>query len=319
MLVRWEQLPSVVRRTVQQRCGRVIAAEPPSAGINSQFAATLRTRDQKFFCKGITRDHPNAGVHHSESQANRYLPDSIAPPLVSAIDAGGWLMLVFRHVDGQHADFSPHSSDLPRIAEKISTTGSELKDVPSAAASPLGPKIKRFCVWRRFSEGSINSAGLDPWTQQNLEQLVAWESNVPDIVSGSTLLHSDLNPGNILISDNIYFIDWACASRGAAWVDIAYVVPRLMAWGHSPQQAEEWAQQIPAWSKAADSILTAFAVSMAGIGEYRCRQGLVKAGLAAALRKWARYRLESTSAAITRRSLACPARRRGSGRPLRCG
>jgi len=159
---RCEQLPSAVRRAVQRQCGKVIAAEPPSAGINSQFAATLHTRDQKFFCKGSLTDHPNALTHHNESQVNRYLPGSIAPPLVSTIDAGGWLMLVFRHVDGKHADFSPHSPDLPRIAEKISMMRGELKGIPSTAASPLGPKIKRFHVWRSLSEGSINSIGLDP-------------------------------------------------------------------------------------------------------------------------------------------------------------
>ncbi|MGH3914373.1 MAG: phosphotransferase [Pseudonocardiaceae bacterium] len=273
-------------------------------GINSRFAAILRTRDQKFFCKGIPTDHPNTRIHHSESQVNRYLPDSIAPPLVSTIDAGGWLMLVFRHVEGQHADFSPHSSDLPRIAEKISTKSGELKDIPNAAADPLGPKIKKFHAWRRFSEGSVSCADLDPWARQNLKKLVAWESNAPDMVSGDTLLHADLNPGNILVSGDIYFIDWACASRGAAWVDIAYMVPRLMAWGHSAQQAEEWAQKIPAWNEATDFALTAFAVNMAGIGEYRSRQGLLKARLATMLRQWARYRLKSTSDMMAARRLS---------------
>lgn len=297
----WGQLPPSVRRAVQRQCGAVIAVEPSTVGINSHFSATLRTCDQKFFCKGIPADHANARMHHSESQVNRYLPDSIAPPLVSTIDEDGWLMLVFQHVDGRHADFSPHSPDLARIAEKICTMGNELKGAPCAAAGPLGPKMERFHIWRRFSEGSISRVGLDAWTLENLEQLAEWESRASYVVSGNTLLHSDLNQGNILVhgNGNVYFIDWACASRGAAWVDIAYTVPRLMACGHSPQQAEAWAQTIPAWSTATDAALTAFAVNMAGIGEYRSRQGLLKAvSVVAASRQWAQYRVESTSAAI---------------------
>lgn len=288
----WEQLPPTVRGRIQRQCGAVIAAEPPLAGINSQFAATLRTSDRKLFCKGIKSDHPNSRMHYNEAQISRYLPDSIAPPLVAEIEADGWLILVFLHVGGRHADFSPCSPDLPRIVERISSMGRELKDVPSTVASPLGPKIQQFRIWRRFSEGRINSVGLDTWAQENLAQLVEWESNAPDVVTGSTLLHSDLNPSNILINGTVYFIDWACASRGAVWVDVAYMVPRLMAWGHSPQQAEEWARQIPEWSAATDAALTAFAVNMAGIGEYRRRQGLVNAKLAAVARQWARYRVD---------------------------
>lgn len=288
----WEQLPSTVRGRIQRQFGAVVAVELPFAGINSQFAATLHTRDQKLFCKGARTDHPNARMHYNEARVSRYLPDSIAPPLISEVEIDGWLLLVFRHVDGRHANFSPNSPDLPRIVERISSMGPELKDVPSTVGSPLGPKIQQFHIWRRFSEGSISSTGLDTWAKENLEQLVEWESIAPDAVAGEALLHLDLNPSNILVNGTVYFIDWACASRGAAWVDIAYMVPRLMAWGHSPQQAEEWARQMPEWDAATDTALTALAVNMAGIGEHRRRQGLLNAKLAAVARRWAQYRVD---------------------------
>lgn len=291
----WEQIPSTVRCAIERQCGSVIAAEAPASGINSHFAATLRTADRKLFCKGIAADHPSARMYHNEVEVNHYLPHSIAPPFVSEIHQDDWLILVFQHIDGKHPDFSPGSPDLVQMAEKISTMSLELACVPGTVARPLGPNVEKFHIWRRFFEGSISSGDLDGWALENLALLVEWESRAPHSVGGNTLLHSDLNAGNILIGKNVYFIDWACASRGAPWVDIAYTVPRLIASGHSPQRAEEWAQKIPAWSTATDSALTAFAVNMAGIGEYRSRQGVLNARLlVASSREWARYRLEST-------------------------
>ncbi|MGH3798380.1 MAG: phosphotransferase [Pseudonocardiaceae bacterium] len=292
----WEQLPSAVQRAIERECGPVVAAETLSGGINSPFAAVLWT-DRKLFCKGIAADHPHARMYHDEIKVNRYLPRSIAPSFVCAILEGGWIMLVFEHVDGTHPGFSAGSTDLVRIAAKISTMGLELADIPSTVGNPLGPNMEKFHVWRRFSEGSISSDGLDKWVLVNLALLVEWEARAPHGVGGDALLHADLNAGNILFSEeDVYFLDWACASRGAPWVDVAYTVPRLIASGHSPQCAEEWARRIPAWGAAPDSAVTAFAVAMAGIGEYRSRQGVVTArALVASSREWVRYRLGLTT------------------------
>lgn len=291
----WEQLPSAVRSAVERQCGSVIAAEALASGSNSHFAAILYTADRKFFCKGIAADHPNARMYHNEAEVNRYLPHSIAPPFVSLIHEDSWIILVFQHVAGEHANFSPESPDLVRIAEKISTMGLELAGVPRTVANPLGTNMEKFHIWRRLFEGSISSSGLDAWAVHNLAVLVAWEERAPLSVAGNALLHSDLNAGNILIGENVYFIDWAWASRGAPWVDIGFMIPRLIASGHSPERAEQWAQKVPTWSMATDAALTAFAVNMAGIAEYRNQQGVLNANfLAASSREWARYRLEST-------------------------
>jgi thiamine kinase-like enzyme len=57
--------------------------------------------------------------------------------------------------------------------------------------------------------------------EQRLAHYVA-SPGVADHFAGDTLLHTDLNPHNLLIADRAYLVDWAWATRGAAWLDAGY-------------------------------------------------------------------------------------------------
>jgi hypothetical protein len=90
-------------------------------------------------------------------------------------------------------------------------------------------------------------------------------------------------------------IDWAWASRGAAWVDPAFMVIRLMAAGHSPQAAESWVSQIPVWRAVPAAAVTAFAATVLGLWAHKTRSRVARhhsAELTAVARNWARHRLE---------------------------
>jgi hypothetical protein len=64
---------------------------------------------------------------------------------------------------------------------------------------------------------------------------------------GDALLHTDVNPFNVLINGTARIIDWAWPTRGAAWIEPACFVLRLMAAGPTPEEAEAWAQQASSW------------------------------------------------------------------------
>ncbi|WP_425581795.1 phosphotransferase family protein [Streptosporangium vulgare] len=56
-----------------------------------------------------------------------------------------------------------------------------------------------------------------------------------DELDGPTLLHADLHAGNLLVDGGrCQVVDWSMACRGAAWVDVALLVPRLVDAGHTP-------------------------------------------------------------------------------------
>ncbi len=109
--------------------------------------------------------------------------------------------------------------------------------------------------------------------------------------------HADLYPLNILVSDRAHVIDWAWACRGAAWVDPAFLVIRLIAAGHSPASAEDWMNQVPSWLEASELARTAFAVAVSGMWEYRGRRNPARSvgPTTASARTWARYRIANSA------------------------
>jgi hypothetical protein len=79
---------------------------------------------------------------------------------------------------------------------------------------------------------------------------VRWADHIPaEMVDGNTLVHTDVTPYNFLLHDgDVTLVDWSMPCRGAACIDTALMVIRLVRAGHSPEQAEAWAGGIPVWS-----------------------------------------------------------------------
>jgi hypothetical protein len=165
-----------------------------------------------------------------ERRINPYV-SHLSAPLRWTVDEEKWSLLGFTYIDGREADFRPGSPDLPLMVETISAIGEiTCPDLPMARAE------KR---WKDYTDR-------------------------PEKLAGDTLLHTDLNPGNILVSDGkAYVIDWAWSTRGAAWTEPASWAVLLIGAGHTPRDAEEWAARIPAWKQAAPEDITSWANSQA--------------------------------------------------------
>ncbi|WP_244223836.1 phosphotransferase [Amycolatopsis circi] len=262
----WEEIPATVRRAVEKETGKVSCSVSPSDGRNSDFLATLQAERGCFFVKGVLAGSRRERMQQIEAKANPVLPRSVAPRLLWEAEAGGWSLLGFEQVAGQHANFEPGSPDLPLVADAAVTMARELArcslDLPSAAeqwawASP----------WRRLSKQA--DSDLDQWDRRHLDELVEWERQGIDWVRGDSLVHGDLHPLNILVADRARVVDWAWSSLGAPWLDAASLVLRLVADGHTPAQAEEWARRIPVYRDAPDQGITAFSVLVLGMWTYR--------------------------------------------------
>ncbi|GHH53807.1 phosphotransferase family protein [Lentzea cavernae] len=259
----WQELPAGVREAVQDRVGPVTAAESASAGRNSAFAASLTTAAGSVFCKGGRADGPQAVMHRNEAVVNPFLPKELAPHLLWQVERDGWLLLGFEHVPGRHADLSPGSPDLPLVAgaiEQISTI------VPQRAPRRLIAEH-----W----EAALANEPADEWA-----------ALAPRHMRGATLVHSDLNPLNVLVAGTARVVDWAWWRTGASWIDPAFTVVRLVAEGHDPARAEEWAKQFGGFREAPAEALTAFAASLMSLW------GRKFAGTPAteAARTWAEHR-----------------------------
>ncbi|MGH3926803.1 MAG: aminoglycoside phosphotransferase, partial [Pseudonocardiaceae bacterium] len=110
---------------------------------------------------------------------------------------------------------------------------------------------------------------------------------------GDALLHTDFNPLNVLINGTARIIDWAWPTHGAAWIDPACFVLRLMAAGHTPKEAEAWAQQASSWDLTPEKDIDAFAAANARVWAEIAQTDPQpwKKKLAVTANQWMRYRL----------------------------
>lgn len=264
----WDDLPGSTRDAVQGRTGPVLAAANASAGRNSAFSATLRTTDGQVFCKGVEVDGPQVFMQRNEATVNLFLPEHLAPRLLWRVEQDGWLLLGFDHVPGHHADLSPASPDLPLVSNAVRRLAAVATPPPSAGRRAVAEH------WATVLGGSRHP-------------LVGVAARAPRHMHGDTLIHSDLNPWNILVGDTARVVDWAWWRTGAAWIDPAFLVVRLIAAGHEPARAEAWAAQFDGYRTAEPEAITAYAASLVCLWEER----FPDTDPTNAARDWVRFRL----------------------------
>jgi hypothetical protein len=208
MHIQWGDLPERVRKEIQT-CAGAVTGSRPASGARSNITATIETETGPVFIKGAS-DEMFARSLRNEAATNSAV-SAVAPELLWRIDVAEWTVLGFEHVDGRHADYSPDSPDL-RLLE---TALQQLQEIRLPAH--ISRRVERHY-------GRL------------------------EVMSGNSLLHTDLHPDNVLITnDRAYIVDWAWACRGAPWVEIAMLVFRLMAAGHTIQEAEEWGAAFSNW------------------------------------------------------------------------
>lgn len=225
--IHWMTLPAAARAAVEAHTGPVLSAETASAGVNSGIAATVCTATASFFVKGVPADHPQVRTQHRETVINPHLPPA-SPRMLWHVQAGGWDLIGYQRIAGRHAAYAPDSPDLPLVADAVA----ELQ-------ATLCPDLDLKRAEQRWASyaGSSEVARL----------------------AGNTLLHTDLAPHNILISDRAHIIDWAWPTRGAAWIDPAVLILRLMEAGHSAGDADIWSRaSFASWASAPHAAVTVF-------------------------------------------------------------
>lgn len=128
---------------------------------------------------------------------------------------------------GSHADFTPASTDLRAIVDAVAAIGK--LTCPNLAQEWFETRRDRF-----------------------IDQ--------PHLFAGDALLYTDINPDNMLVGDSkVAVVDWSWPTHGAAFINPACLVVQLVAAGHTPAEAEEWASRCPAWSGADPVAIDAFA------------------------------------------------------------
>jgi hypothetical protein len=243
----WADLPAAVRAAVTAHTGPVTAARDVPYGYNCQTAAVLTTSVLKVFVKGNSAHSDD----HGREVAVAPHTAGVGPQVRWRTEADGWDLIAFDAVPGRHADLGPGSPDLLAVAEVLARS--------SMLAAP-----GRLSAW------------ADQWA----------DVTTPDeraLLSGSQLVHGDINPHNLLVNSRAWLVDWAMPSRGPGWADTAEAAVRLMEDGHTARDACDWAGTVPAWDAADPDAVAVWC-------EVRCRALAAAVGEHGARHSNARHR-----------------------------
>ena len=258
----WDDLDTPVREAIERRSGTVHRARTATGGLNSRLALVLGTASGSVFIKGLPADHPGTVRLEREAVINPHVAP-VTPRLLWHAAEAGWTLLAFEYIPGaRHADYTPGSRDLPHVTEVMN----RLQRIPCPDL-PLEEATRRWAAY------------LD--------------SEAAASLAGDTLLHTGFSPLSILMTPTATWIaGWTRPTRGAAFIDPASFLLRLIATGHSPASAEYWASQCISWMNAPRRGVDAFALASARLHEEIARQDPQprKKQLARAARQWAIHR-----------------------------
>jgi hypothetical protein len=227
----WDDLTDEAVAAVCAHTGPILRAASTPDGYTSQIAVSLETESGPVFVKGMRQDHEDAWTQQREAAVNPHVVP-LGPRMLWQVTAGGWDLIGFEHVGGRAADISPASADLPMVVDMLTAVGQI--PCPKLTLKEAGRR------WGKYLDDRADGA----------------------LFKGTALVHSDMNPTNMLITDKgPYLVDWPMATRGAPWIDAACLVVWLVYAGHTPHSAEQWAAKIPAWSTASAHALDLFAIA----------------------------------------------------------
>lgn len=265
----WVRLPIAVRDVVQENVGRVSGAETAAEGLNSAVALFLDTERGTVFLKGLPADHPGVVAQRREAVVNPYVRP-VSPRLLWQAQIGGWDLLAFERALGRHADYAPGSADLPAVVDVVNRLG--------RLSCPRLPEFKRAADrWCSYLDD-----GADV-----------------ELLTGETLLHTDYNPFNVLVHDGrAALLDWAWPTLGAAFIDPACLVLRLLAAGHSPAGAEAVVAACPAWTAAPRRAVDVFVTASARLWAEIAGADPVgfKTAMARGAARWQQHRVSELAA-----------------------
>lgn len=241
-----------VRHLIKPHTGQINSARQVNQGHNSEVSAVI---NESTFVKGLRVDHPWVWTQARERAINPYIRH-VSAGLLWYEASDGWDLNGFEYIHGRPANYAVYSKDLEPIVFMMDS-------FPTAPDDAMLKRAEQR--WSAYTER-------------------------PELFAGKHLCHTDFSPGNVLINgDRAYMVDWAWPTIGAQWLDAACWTVWLIAYGHTPRQAESWAKRIPAFREALEESITTFAEAQAAmwedIGDRAPHPKLVTAAA-----DWVRYR-----------------------------
>lgn len=264
----WDEVPTGFRRLVEEALGSTVRSwRNESGGFSPSLAARCELGDgRRVFVKvaSAAQNPRTPDMIRHEIAVAAVVPSSFpAPPLVASVDDGDWVAAVFQEVPGRppltpwtREELAMVVAAVERLAASAGGSGATLAPVEEVAG-PL------FAGWRTLAATAPLPAGLDDWSRRHLDRLAEIEAGWPQAGAGQALLHFDIRNDNVVLDgEQVWFVDWATATRGAAWIDLVAMLPSVPLDG-GPEPEVVWANSRLA-ATADPSAVDAVVVALAG-------------------------------------------------------
>ncbi|WP_327643695.1 aminoglycoside phosphotransferase [Micromonospora zamorensis] len=258
----WTALSESVTAGIADRVGGIFDVAQASSGDHAEIASTVTGPAGQVFVKAASGELSVRSLRY-ELAVTRAI-DRHPPAVLWHFESDGWLVVGTEHLPGPHPDLSPGSTDLNLLLARLKA----LQETPAPGETWFTPAARL---------GFAHPA-----------------------MDGETLIHSDLNPANLIVTPlGLRIVDWAWATKAAAWVELALLVPWLIGSGHSAEQAEEWIAQLPAWTATDRPVLDDFASKNATKWAAKSRQNAERwvRDLAMWTGEWADHRIDGHQSA----------------------
>ena len=264
--LRWEELPSRVRRGVEEILGSpVVAARSQPGGFSPGTADRLTTAaGTAAFVKAVSpaQNPDTPGIHRTEAAVCRQLPTDVPTArFLGLYDDGEWVGLVLEDVEGRHPTTPWLTHELEATLDALATlahrlTPAPVDGVPTAAAA-IGPL---FAGWSRLAEEP--PADLGAWPGAHLSELVELSRVGLAAMAGRTLVHLDVRADNLLIRPNgeVVVVDWPQACVGPPWLDTLILLANVNL--HGGHDVDELAARYAGEASPAD--VDGFLAGLAG-------------------------------------------------------
>jgi aminoglycoside phosphotransferase len=245
----------------------VVAAESQVGGFSPGAADRLVLSDgRRAFIKaaGLALNPDTPRLYRAEIKVMGWLPaNSPAPRLLHSYDDGDWVALVLEDVPGQHMTIPYVEPEVVRLRRTLDAAAPLLTPCPAEARPFAEVHEDLFDGWGELADHPPED--LDPWARERLPLLVELEQRALDACAGDTLVHGDLRADNVLLTPDgrVVLVDWAWASRGAAWLDVLLVAFALATQGGP--DPEELVVSDPLLSDTSKFDIDAVLVACAGM------------------------------------------------------
>jgi hypothetical protein len=221
----WPHLPPTVRAAVEEQCGApVVTATSRNSGFTPGFASVLECEDgSRHFVKAASTKAQRlfADAYREEARKLGALPAAApAPQLLWTLDVDGWFALSTEYVDARAPHRPWREDDLHLCLDMLTAAAPVL--TPAPARLELPPAAEEFADWPGYWD-RLRATRTD---LSHLEEAAALAAAYADVMTGDTLVHTDVRDDNLLLTSDgrALLCDWNWPFVGARWLDSLFLL-----------------------------------------------------------------------------------------------